>query len=84
MPSSSERYHQLLLPALQLVTCLLISLGSESGLATREVRANLYSSQPIRSANFANVARLPKGFELYQLTARDDYGMHSVGGDAVI
>ncbi|POW18561.1 hypothetical protein PSHT_05645, partial [Puccinia striiformis] len=36
IPSASERYHQLLLPALQLVTCVLISLGSESGLATRE------------------------------------------------
>jgi len=36
IPSASERYHQLLLPALQLVACVLISLGSESGLATRE------------------------------------------------
>ncbi|KAI7953569.1 hypothetical protein MJO28_006116 [Puccinia striiformis f. sp. tritici] len=36
IPSASERYHQLLLPPLQLVTCVLISLGSESGLATQE------------------------------------------------
>ncbi|OAV96557.1 hypothetical protein PTTG_01001 [Puccinia triticina 1-1 BBBD Race 1] len=36
IPSASERYHQLLLPALQLVAGVLISLGSESGLATRE------------------------------------------------
>ncbi|KAA1100620.1 hypothetical protein PGTUg99_029313 [Puccinia graminis f. sp. tritici] len=36
IPSASERYHQLLLPSLQLVACVLISLGSESGLATRE------------------------------------------------
>lgn len=36
IPSASERYHQLLLPALQLVTCVLINLGSESGQATRE------------------------------------------------
>ncbi|KNZ57984.1 hypothetical protein VP01_2021g3, partial [Puccinia sorghi] len=34
---SSECFHQLLLPALQLVTCVLISLGSASGLATCEV-----------------------------------------------
>ncbi|KAI9624113.1 hypothetical protein H4Q26_016976 [Puccinia striiformis f. sp. tritici PST-130] len=36
IPSAWERYHQLLLPPLQLVTCVLISLGSESGLATQE------------------------------------------------
>ncbi|EGG11345.1 uncharacterized protein MELLADRAFT_76626 [Melampsora larici-populina 98AG31] len=36
IPSASERYHQLLLPALQLVASILIALGSESSTAARE------------------------------------------------
>ncbi|KAG0147222.1 hypothetical protein CROQUDRAFT_43203 [Cronartium quercuum f. sp. fusiforme G11] len=44
IPSASERYHQLLLPALQLVTSILIALGPDSPAAAREASAFLSTS----------------------------------------
>ncbi|KAK4058181.1 hypothetical protein OIO90_000920 [Microbotryomycetes sp. JL221] len=39
LPSTSERHHQLLLPALQLVVSTLTSFGSETAIATRQAEA---------------------------------------------
>ncbi|PLW19220.1 hypothetical protein PCANC_09997 [Puccinia coronata f. sp. avenae] len=67
MPSSSERYHQLLLPALQLVTCLLISLGSESGLATREALSFINSQREMIMACIRSAGTLSSSVGLQEL-----------------
>lgn len=39
LPSTSERHHQLLLPALQLVVNTLVSFGADTAIATRQAMA---------------------------------------------
>lgn len=39
VPPTTERHHQLLLPALQLVVGTLVSFGAETALANRQVRS---------------------------------------------
>jgi nuclear pore complex protein Nup205 len=44
LPSAIQRYHQLLLPALQLVNTILATLGSGHSIAVNHVRYNISSS----------------------------------------
>jgi nuclear pore complex protein Nup205 len=48
LPSAIQRYHQLLLPALQLVNTILATLGPGHSIAVNHVRNNILSYRLMR------------------------------------